>query len=199
MRDAENIRLVGLEQPRYMGFIFYERSPRYVGPDFSIDKNFPREIKRVGVFVNASTTDIILQAQQHKLDLIQLHGHEPVKQLHELKQHNIQIIKAFGVDDNFDFEQTLPYEDVADFFLFDTKGKYFGGNATTFNWTILTRYHQRVPFFLSGGLNADNVQAIRGLMSMNLHAIDVNSGIELQPGLKDVNKLRTLKHTLDEL
>jgi phosphoribosylanthranilate isomerase len=76
--------------------------------------------------------------------------------------------------------------------LFDTKGKYYGGNAQAFDWTVLNRYDQQVPFFLSGGITPDNVANIAALKNMNLHALDVNSGVEITPALKSIDKLNTL-------
>jgi phosphoribosylanthranilate isomerase len=79
-----------------------------------------------------------------------------------------------------------------DYFLFDTKGKFYGGNAEAFNWNKLQEYDQAVPFFLSGGINPSNVAAIRVLKGMNLYAIDVNSGVESSPGVKDMKLINEL-------
>ena len=87
---------------------------------------------------------------------------------------------------------TKPYRDVVDYFLFDTKGKYYGGNAKAFNWEILRRYDQEVPFFLSGGLSPDNVNTLGNIQKMNLHALDLNSGVEVSPGIKDLEKIKTV-------
>jgi phosphoribosylanthranilate isomerase len=83
--------------------------------------------------------------------------------------------------------------------LFDTKGKYFGGNATTFRWRLLEKYHQQVPFFLSGGISSENVRDITELKGMNLHALDVNSGVERAPAVKDLDKIRALKENLKQI
>jgi phosphoribosylanthranilate isomerase len=182
--------------PDYMGFIFYEKSPRYVGADFKIPADFPTNIIRVGVFVNASTDEMKRQVKLHKLDFLQLHGSETVKQCKELKQDNIKIIKVLSVDDQTDFDQTKFYSEVADFLLFDTKGKYFGGNAKTFRWQSLLQYDQQLPFFLSGGLSPENVRDTAQLSDMNLHALDINSGVETSPGLKDINKIKEIKDLL---
>jgi phosphoribosylanthranilate isomerase len=197
MRDVKNITEVNALLPDYMGFIFYQKSPRFVGDDFQIPANFPTNIIRVGVFVD-ETTDVMLQKiQEHKLQFLQLHGAESVKQCAELKHHNVKIIKALSVDDETNFTSTKDYSAAIDFWLFDTKGKYHGGNSKTFNWKVLHRYDQSIPFFLSGGLSPDNVLETRSLLDMNLHAIDINSGVELQPGLKDINKIKTIKNILN--
>lgn len=189
MRDPENIRTIALLQPDYMGFIFYPRSPRFVGDDFSIPLSFPAHIKKVGVFVNETTHTMLRQSDRLSLDYLQLHGNEPVEQVRTLKEQGIKIIKAFSVDEHFDFGLTLPYASLADFFLFDTKGKYYGGNAQIFDWGILKNYDQQVPFFLSGGLTPDNVEAVESLKGMNLHALDINSGVETQPAVKDEHRV----------
>jgi phosphoribosylanthranilate isomerase len=192
MRDAENIAAIGSLRPQYMGFIFYPKSPRYVGDSFDIPANLPASIKRVGVFVNESNAVIIAKSNTLKLGLVQLHGNESPAQCDELKATGLGVIKVFSIDDDFSFELTKPYREVVDYFLFDTKGKYYGGNAKAFNWKILGKYDQEVPFFLSGGLSPDNVNTLGDIQKMNLHALDLNSGVEVNPGLKDIEKIRTI-------
>jgi len=199
MRDPKNMAEVAAFSPDYMGFIFYPKSPRYVGETFKTPTDFPTNIIRVGVFVNESTENILRLAETHNQRFLQLHGSETVQQCLELKSHNYQIIKVFSVDDAFDFEQTKFYSDSANFFLFDTKGKYHGGNAKTFRWRLLEQYDQQVPFFLSGGLSPENVGEITELKGMNLHALDVNSGVEKAPALKDPQKIRALKENLKQI
>ena len=192
MRDAENIAAVGSLRPQYMGFIFYSKSPRFVGDSFDIPANLPASIKRVGVFVNEANAVIINRSNALKLGLVQLHGNESPAQCDELKATGLGVIKVFSIDDDFNFELTKPYREVVDYFLFDTKGKYYGGNAKAFNWEILGKYDQEVPFFLSGGLSPDNVNTLGDIQKMNLHALDLNSGVEISPGLKDIEKIKTL-------
>ena len=81
---------------------------------------------------------------------------------------------------------------MVDFFLFDTKGKYHGGNAIAFDWNLLNQYDQEIPFFLSGGISHKNIDQVLALRGMNIYAVDVNSGVELNPGVKDVDKIREL-------
>lgn len=196
MRDKDNIRDVSQLHPDYMGFIFYDKSPRYVGDEFMIPEDFPPEIKRVGVFVNATTEQILRQAAKYHLDIIQLHGGEDVVQCEELKRHGLGVIKVFSVDDNVNFSETEKYNHAVDYFLFDTRGRYFGGNARTFDWSVLEKYDQTVPFFLSGGITPENVDGIKTLSGLNLQAIDINSGVELRPAYKDVKKIETVKFVL---
>lgn len=195
IRDPANIAEVTALQPDYMGFIFYDKSPRYVGMDFE-KPPIPASIKSVGVFVNEKTETILEKISQHKLDFAQLHGTESSEQCQKLKENGVKIIKAFSIDNDFNFESVKPYTDYVSYFLFDTKGKYFGGNATVFDWTLLQKYDQQVPFFLSGGISAENVSAVHKISSKNLHSIDVNSGVEMSPGVKDVSKIKELKRVI---
>ena len=192
MRDAENIRQVAALGPDFMGFIFYGPSPRYVGADFRVDEEVPANISRVGVFVNATTEEIKKQAGLVGFDHVQLHGNESVQQAATLTNAGFKVIKVFSVDDDFDFAVTKPYVHAVDYFLFDTKGKLFGGNARTFDWNVLQRYHQDVPFFLSGGISSENIRDITALEGMNLLALDINSGVEESPGLKNLTKVKAV-------
>lgn len=197
MRDVKNIAEVSQLHPDYMGFIFYTGSPRYVGDDFRVPEDFPASIKRVGVFVNESNGTILKKIKELDLDMVQLHGDESPQQCRELKSHYTGVIKVFSVDDDMDFEVTAPYRDAVDFFLFDTKGKYYGGNARAFDWRVLGRYDQAIPFFLSGGISPDNIDAIQNFRQLNLQGIDVNSGVEIEPALKDVKKIMAIKEKIN--
>lgn len=199
MRDEMNILQVAALEPDYMGFIFYPASPRFVGDSFRIPDTFPKTIKRVGVFVNESVERILEIAEDVGLDFIQLHGDESPADCQVLKKSGLGVIKVFSVDDEFDFASTKKYDDVADCFLFDTKGKYYGGNAQTFNWEVLKKYDQQKPFFLSGGLSIDTIDNAQSLRTMNLYAFDVNSGVEVKPGLKDLNSVKAFKKQVENL
>jgi len=198
MRDPENIMDVAALKPDYMGFIFHSKSPRNVGYSFTLPDKFPSGIKRVGVFVNNGLDAILQQTECHALDYIQLHGDDSVRFCEEVRDHDLKIIKAFAVDDAFDFESTKPYKGIVDYFLFDTKGELRGGNGAAFNWRALERYDQEVPFFLSGGLNPENLTDLATLKGMNIHALDINSGVEISPGLKNVEKIRAVQKIISE-
>lgn len=197
MRDPENIIQVGELQPDYMGFIFYSKSKRFVGDDFIIPEELPKSIKKVGVFVNEATDKIMELVARHKLDFVQLHGAESVDQCEELKANKMGVIKVFSMDQQFDFAEVKHYQKVVDFFLFDTKSEGFGGSGKTFDWSLLEKYDQGVPFFLSGGLSSENIVDAQDLKSMNLHALDVNSGVELSPGVKDIDKIKQIGEILN--
>lgn len=198
MRDSKNIKQLLALKPDYMGFIFYGRSPRDVEGLLSEEllKSFPSETKKVGVFVNATLNQVKDRVGQFELDYVQLHGDETVEYVAELFAIGIKVMKVFSVGETFDFDQLKQYDPFVDFFLFDTKGKARGGNGKTFDWRILKKYDQKVPFFLSGGIDLDNVSELKSLEGMNLHAIDVNSKFELEPGLKDVKKVSELRNKI---
>ncbi|MFB9063996.1 phosphoribosylanthranilate isomerase [Flavobacterium branchiarum] len=192
MKYPENIIEVGSLLPDYMGFIFWEKSARYFN---GILPDLPKSIKKVGVFVNQSQEEISSKILKYDLQAIQLHGHESVEFCQGLRNKidpKIELIKVFSADDNFDFGVLKSYESVCDYFLFDTKGKLPGGNGTTFDWRILNKYNSTKPFFLSGGIGIEELEAIKEISKTNLpiYAIDVNSKFEIEPGLKNVDALR---------
>jgi phosphoribosylanthranilate isomerase len=192
MRDPVNIREVGALLPDFMGFIFYKPSPRYVGENFELPADFPSSVKRVGVFVNESVDHILRVSRKHRLTYAQLHGEESIDVCRKLRNENLRVIKVFRIGEQFDFSALVPFNPMVDYFMFDTRGKYYGGNAQVFDWRILKQYDQEIPFFLSGGLNPQNIAAISALTSMNLYAIDLNSGVEQEAGIKDIVKIRNV-------
>lgn len=189
MREAENIRAVARLNPDLMGFIFYRQSPRFVGDDFELPQDFPTTIQRVGVFVNETESVVLQQAKHHHLDAVQVHGDEDTDYCAALKRAGLTVIKVFRIDAEFDFRSTAPFSSVADLFLFDTKGKWYGGNAQPFDWNLLKQYGGPVPFLLSGGLHPQNLADIKLLNNHYLAGVDVNSGVEQQPGIKDATKV----------
>ena len=205
MRDAENISELIKLKPDYMGFIFYDKSKRFVTSFPKIE--IPSEIKKVGVFVNETIDDIIEIVKQNKLDAVQLHGNETPKYCNKLLHSNlvsesppIEIFKAFSIDDNFDFSKTEPYQKVCNYLLFDTKGKDYGGNGVKFNWQVLDNYKGELPYMLSGGITKNDSQAIlsflRGQESKKCIGVDINSGFEIEPALKNINEIKEFKQNL---
>ena len=194
MRNPQNITDIAALNPDYLGFIFYEKSKRYVGEDFdeAATYHLPKGIKKIGVFVNASMEYVLSKVKRYGLDLVQLHGEESPEFCRDLQMKNITIIKVFAVGQTFDFSILEPYKPYCDYFLFDTKGKEKGGNGTVFNWEVLKDYDNEKPFFLSGGLSLENVGKVKELQGLNIIAIDVNSGFEVAPALKDVEKVKQL-------
>ena len=188
MRDADNIRAVSELGIDWMGFIFWAPSSRYVSEKPSF---LPTRQKRVGVFVDARIEEVRSKADEYALDLIQLHGKESPAFCERLKANSRQqLIKAFNIATQEDLEQTLPYEGLVDYFLFDTKAKMVGGNGTQFDWSVLSAYQGNTPFLLSGGIGPDDAEKVRNFHHPQLAGIDLNSRFELSPALKDIEKLK---------
>ncbi|MBC5773344.1 phosphoribosylanthranilate isomerase [Pontibacter sp. KCTC 32443] len=201
MREPENLKQISALLPDYIGYIFYEGSKRYCEGTITpgLLAELPSSIKKVGVFVNESTEVILDTARKYNLEVIQLHGRETPRQCKELQEAGLEIIKAFSVDDSFVFENVLLYERNCDFFLFDTRGNNYGGNGTVFDWEILKGYLSDKPYFLSGGLNLENLKSREfERIWPKPFALDVNSGFELEPGVKDVEKVKELIKLIKE-
>lgn len=201
MKVPENIQGVTTLKPDYLGFIFFRDSKRFVdGLTPLFVNNLPAGIRRTGVFVNEELNRVAQLAVLYGLNAVQLHGQEPVKYCIALKgmlaDSGVEIIKAFGVDESFDFNTVNPYSNVADYFLFDTQTPDHGGSGKTFNWSLLHNYKLNKPYFLSGGISPESVEQLKQINDPRLYAIDVNSRFELAPGLKDIDKLKDFKSKL---
>lgn len=189
MRKPDNIRQVEALNIDWMGFIFYPRSPRFVGEALVGAVN-ETSARKVGVFVNASPEEMIEKAQRYKLDYLQLHGDESPEDCYALQKRGFALIKAFSIATEEDLEKTSDYEGRVDYFLFDTKCSSYGGSGKQFDWSILTAYKGETPFLLSGGINPNSIDAIRNFHHPRLAGIDLNSGFETEPGVKDAIKLK---------
>lgn len=197
MREAANIREIEALGIDWLGLIFWPKSSRYVSerPDY-----LPHNAKRVGVFVDEVPEKIVSISRLYGLDYIQLHGHESINDINQLRQVIAeqgsatippQLIKAFSIATASDLEQTKAYEGHVDCFLFDTKGPSVGGNGVQFDWQVLDHYHGRTPFLLSGGIGPEDAERIQAFLHPQCIGIDLNSRFELSPGMKDVQKLKT--------
>jgi phosphoribosylanthranilate isomerase len=198
MRETTNISELLKLSPDFVGFIFFAKSKRDVADslDAELLASFPNSTQKVGVFVNAELDFVKGKVEQFGLELVQLHGDESPEYCFDLKSKGINVMKVFSVGESFDFNQLETYKPYVDFFLFDTKGKERGGNGVQFEWSILKGYDQEIPFFLSGGIDLENLEQLSELKGMNLHAIDVNSKFEIEPGLKDIEKLKELRNLI---
>lgn len=210
-----NTDAVASLHPDYLGFIFYEKSPRDY--DLTTIRELQSGIKKVGVFVNASLDFVVEKVQQFSFDVIQLHGNESPEYCAELRKLNAELVsashpdndvpaltpvevwKVFSIKDEFDFTALEEYEPVIDKFLFDTKGKEKGGNGYTFDWEVLKDYPSKKPFILSGGIGLDEINSVKNMLKtyLPLFAIDVNSKFEDQPGLKNIDLLKSLVKDLN--
>ncbi len=191
MRDRLNIMAVTEAGPDFLGFVFYPGSPRFVGRD--IDpvrlREAAGEMVTVGVFVNESPEHMVDVARSYGLNLLQLHGAEPVSSCEALKNAGFGVIKAFGLDESFDFGKLTPFIPVCDYMLFDTQSKHHGGAGKKFNWDVLSRYTFDTPFFLSGGIAPGDAGAIREITHPAFYGVDINSRFETAPGIKNIKQV----------
>ena len=185
MRDSENIRAIEQTKADLMGFIFHPKSPRFVA---SLPEYMPKKQKRVGVFVNASLEQILAKAQKFSLEYIQLHGDEPPAFCSELKNRGLKVIRALRIANADDIIRAESYN-MSDLMIFDTKTELYGGSGKKFNWQLLEDYKGCVPFLLSGGIRSDTFEEIKAFFHPQFAGIDLNSGFEISPALKDVGKL----------
>ncbi len=204
MKYIDNIQKIGVLQPDYLGFIFYEKSKRNFE---GVIPELTTSVKKTGVFVDEYVDIVTSLISEYSLEAVQLHGNESVDYVKKLraicqserndKSQEIEIIKVFSIEEGFDFDELKPFENIVDYFLFDTKGKERGGNGTTFDWKILEKYPSTKPFFLSGGIGLEEKEEVLPFLqkpvSKYCYAIDVNSKFEIEAGLKSVEKIKEFK------
>ena len=209
MRDAQNIREVSQLGVDMIGMIFYPKSPRYVEmqsshagiiPDYvkeDINIKSAKSPARVGVFVDDMVQNIVTRVVNYHLDYVQLHGNEPREMCENLRltldpdiRPGIKIIKAISVSDASDIQKYKEYVGAVDLFLFDTKCKTVGGSGQQFDWQVLEQYDGEIPFLLSGGIGPDDVSRLHAFHHPKCIGIDLNSRFEIEPGVKDVEKLK---------
>ncbi|MEO6901925.1 MAG: phosphoribosylanthranilate isomerase [Bacteroidia bacterium] len=192
LKYKDNIQKILNLKPDYVGFIFYAKSKRFVGENVELPP-ISSDIKKVGVFVNANENYILDKINKYKLDIVQLHGEESPQFCERIKL-TTEVIKAFGINEDFDFKKLEDYKTSCNYFLFDTKTPDFGGSGEQFNWELLKKYTAQLPFFLSGGVALNNIKDILLLKAQlpYLYAIDVNSKFEIVPAIKDVEMINKL-------
>lgn len=189
IRAVENLRVTNSEGKTYgidlMGFIFWLSSRRYVA---ELPAYLPEKCHRVGVFVNENIEKVKRVANDFALDFIQLHGSESPEYVRQLQEW--KIIKAFNISTAADLARTKAYEDVADYFLFDTKTLLPGGSGERFDWSVLSAYHGTTPFLLSGGIGPNDTERIRNFRHPKCIGIDLNSRFEIAPAQKNVEAIQ---------
>ncbi len=204
MTDIDQVNQLNEMGVEFCGFIFYPKSPRYVFkhmPAVTI-KKIKGNINKVGVFVNADVEDVLQTVDDCGLYLVQLHGDESPKACEKIADY-VSVIKAFrlGKDDNI-LWKIKDYQDVVDMFLFDTEGAAYGGTGKKFNWEALLDLNINKPFFLSGGIQPDDVAVLKefskNAVGKDLFAVDINSKFEISPGYKDMEKVRTFVSQLKQ-
>lgn len=202
MKYSDNILSVADLQPDYLGIIFYKGSRRNFSGEFPV---LDHSIKKTGVFVNESYAEIIKTVEKYDLQAVQLHGDESVNFCMELKDNfksDLEIIKAFSIADESDFEEINSYKEACDFYLFDTKGNKRGGNGKLFNWDVLNNIQHDKRFFLSGGIGLEESGMVRDFLKTEAgnycYAVDLNSKFESEPGLKEIEKLEAFFKIIKE-
>ena len=189
MKHALNIReLDTLQLADWMGFIFYPGSPRFVD---QVPQYLPQYSKRVGVFVNEPTDDIVRRLHEFGLDMVQLHGDESPGYCQDLKQMfgPVPLIKAISVSSKADLRRAEAYTDIADYLLFETPCQGFGGSGHKFDWSILQAYQGPTPFLITGGIGPDDIERIRAFSHPHCIGFDLNSRFETAPAIKDIAAL----------
>lgn len=198
--NLEDARFAAGALVDYLGFIFYEKSPRYIEPgEAGAIINWIEGPEKVGVFVNQPLDDVNRIAKETGLDYVQLHGDESVEYCELVDKPIIKVIHI--EEETVDYllkHQVEQYAEVADYLLFDTKieGKW-GGTGTAFDWNILKEIGNDIPFFLSGGLDADNIK--EAIETVQPFAVDVSSSLEQKPGLKDFGKIEAFMDEINAL
>lgn len=190
MRDADNIRAVESLGVDWMGFIFYGHSSRNVE---TLPSYLPKDVKRVGVFVDEDPLTVSLRVKQFGLEIVQLHGGEDPRYIGRIRAlcPGITVVKALSIASDKDLDKASAYFGMVEFFLFDTKAKLAGGNGVQFDWSILNSYRGTVPFILSGGIGPEDAARINAFNHPMMEGIDLNSRFETAPALKDVESLKS--------
>lgn len=188
MKKKSNILEIETLTPNYIGFIFYNYSIRYVGNTFIVPNLV--KCKKVGVFVNDLEKNILDKSIINKLDFIQLHGNESPNYCYNIMKKGIKIIKAFGINEAFNFNEINPFKDICSYFLFDNKTINYGGSGKKFNWKKINEYNIKIPFFISGGISIDDIEDILAISHPYFFGIDINSQFETLPGIKEFNKVK---------
>lgn len=205
MPPAPQVKICGLTQPEslraavgagaaYVGFVFFAKSPRNIGiaDAARFAAEVPPGVMKVGLVVDPSDADLDAILARVPLDMIQLHGHEPPARVTELRARSgLPVMKAVGIADAADLPQLDAYARVADQLLIDAKppknGDLPGGNGLSFDWRLIAGRRWPVPWMLAGGLTPDNV--IEAVRMTGAPAVDVSSGVERAPGVKDESRV----------
>jgi phosphoribosylanthranilate isomerase len=192
--DLEQLKELDYLKIDFAGIIFYEQSPRYALKKLNGHelKRLGLSITKVGVFVNATEEEIMLRVDEFGLDMVQLHGDETASFCNRISDH-IKVIKAFRITDfdtNIDW-LVSEYDEVCDYYLFD-KGSagLYGGTGKKFDWNLLEKATISKPFFLSGGIEKSDAQALKKFKHPFFYGVDVNSRFEISPGIKDMELVK---------
>lgn len=192
--SSENCMEIDSLNPTMLGMIFYEKSPRYIN-----QSTLPNtKAHKVGVFVNAKLDQIVSAVDKHRLSYVQLHGEEPLSLAKKLKERKLKVIKCFGISQELNMDEIRGWQPFCEYFLFDTRGKYLGGNGIKFNWELLQKYNLDTPFLLSGGISLTDVNRLKEIKNPAFAGVDINSRFELEPGIKNVEQVKSFIYGINK-
>lgn len=197
--NLEDARFASGAYVDYLGFIFYPKSPRFVdSAKAGAMINWLEGPEKVGVFVNQPLDEVNQTAKESGIDIVQLHGDESPEYCDLVEK---PVIKVIHITEDSTFEQIQAkidsYKSHVDYFLFDSKlENQWGGTGKAFNWNLLEELNLDKPFFLSGGLNPNNLE--KALNTVKPYAVDISSGVEEEPGLKDFEKIEAVMEILNK-
>lgn len=194
LSDPENLTVAIDAGARFVGFVFYEPSPRNVSFDiaWNLARAVPTAVRSVGLFVDPDDEllDRVLTGVQ--LDMVQLHGNETPGRINEIKEkYKMPVMKAIRVREQSDLDNVAGFEAAADWLLFDSKPEKAalpGGTGHKFDWSLLKGRTFSKPWMLGGGLTPENVAD--AIKQLSPDAVDVSSGVESAPGQKDPMKIK---------
>lgn len=189
LRNRADILSVAQNGADWVGFNFYPESSRYalpaLDPSFcaTVGKLFP-QVKKTGVFVNASEEEIEAAVALYRLDAVQFHGNESAAYCKSFFSQ-VMVIKAIQVKDDLQLSVMKQFEGCCDMLLLDTASDKWGGSGQKFNWDKLADYSADLPFLLAGGISPEDVEQILQINHPKFAGVDINSRFEIQPGQKD--------------
>jgi phosphoribosylanthranilate isomerase len=189
MREPQNITHVAALAPMLMGFVFYDKSPRYAGKlDPEVVHSLPHYVTPVALFVNKSLDGIVTTCSKYGINTVQLHGSESPQICKALVEKGFTVFKAVSLTSAKDITKLKAYEGIVTLFVFDTKGSGTtkGGTGQKWDWSLLEKYNLNTPYLLSGGIGANDVDKIVAAMRPGMVGIDINSRFETAPGVKDL-------------
>ena len=196
--DYTSVQTAVAQKCDFLGFVFCEKSPRFITPENAqiISAQVPKNIKKVAVLRNPTLELLDEITQKFSPDLFQIHGTTSIDFLKKTREKfpNIKIIQAFNINNAKDLEQVKNFEDYTDFSLFDSK---ISGSGEKFDWKILQNFSSLKPWFLSGGLNIDNIEEALKISGAKL--VDISSGIEKIRGQKSAELIVNLTNKIKNL
>lgn len=201
MRDAQNIREIdAIEGVDMIGLIFWPGSKRYVAekPEY-----LPQNAMRAGVFVDADPEEVVAKVKEYDLGIVQMHGDENLAYVSELRKMLLaadcklpKIVKAIPVSSRSSVLKAMMWDGYVDGILFETPTNGYGGSGVSFDWSLLSSYRARTPFFLTGGIGPQSLEALKEFEHPQWVGVDLNSRFETAPGVKDVE---AVSHFVKEL